>query len=75
MRCSDMLGIESEVTALSFDLACSERLLEFDNKREFERLKAFKNAIKEAVSEMFGNKPNETENDAENDDQNEDDLL
>lgn len=74
-RCSDLIGIESEVTALSFDLACSEKLLEFENKRDFERAKLAKEMMKEAIGEaLLGVKPPER-NEPENDDINEDDVL
>lgn len=63
MRCSDLLGVASETAALDLDLACSLRLLEFDNKREFERLRGFKNAVKEAVAELLSGKSNDAEND------------
>jgi hypothetical protein len=38
-RASKLLGIEGEVCALNFDLACTLRLLRFDNERENERFK------------------------------------
>lgn len=65
MRCSELLGVDHELAALDLDLACSLRLLEFDNKREYERLQGFKNAVKEAVAELFGGKSNDPENDDE----------
>lgn len=63
VRCSELLSIASETAALDLDLACTLRLLEFDNKREYERLQGFKNAVKEAVAELFGGKSNDPEND------------
>lgn len=74
-RCSALLGIESEVTALSFDLACSDALIEFENKRDFERAKLAKEMMKEAIGEaLLGVKPPDR-NEVENDDIDEDDVL
>jgi hypothetical protein len=39
--------------ALDFDLACSYRLMEYDNQRELERFKAHREAVKQAISEAF----------------------
>lgn len=60
---------------MDFDLTCSMRLLEFENKRELERLKSFKNAIKAAVSELFGAAPSESEDDDSDGEINENDVL
>jgi len=50
-----MLSVSvGEAAALDFDLACTQRLLQFENKREYQRLKAFKQMVKEAVNELFG---------------------
>jgi hypothetical protein len=38
-RPSEILGIENEIVALDFDLACSLRLLEHDNEAETDRFK------------------------------------
>lgn len=74
MRCSDLIGIGSETAALDFDLTCSMRLLRFDNKREHDRLKAFKGAIKQAVAELFGAAPPDDDSDPETE-ENEADLV
>jgi hypothetical protein len=74
-----MIGIESELAALDFDLACAMRLLRFDNQREFDRLKAFKLVIKEAFAEtlgaLFGVAPTGGENGDEPAELSEDDVL
>lgn len=75
MRCSQLIGITAETAALDFDLACSYRLLAFENKREFARLKAFKQMMKEAVGELFGAKPPEADDDGEWPTLSEDDIL
>lgn len=74
-RPSEIFGIESELAALDFDLACTQRLLQFDNKREFDRLKAFKEAIKEAIGELLGATPPSVEIETENGEIPESDLL
>jgi hypothetical protein len=51
------------------------RLLEFENKRELERLKSFKLAVKSAVAELFGAASNESENDDSDGEINEEDVL
>lgn len=38
-RPSDLLEIETSLTALNFDIACSLRLMQFENEREQERFK------------------------------------
>jgi hypothetical protein len=38
-RPSEILGIENEIVALDFDLACTLRLLEHDNDAETDRFK------------------------------------
>lgn len=38
-RPSDLLEIDNPTTALNFDIACSLRLLQFENEREQERFK------------------------------------
>jgi hypothetical protein len=38
-RPSEILGIENEIVALDFDLACTLRLLEHDNEAETDRFK------------------------------------
>ena len=45
-RPSRLLGIRGEVCALDFDLACTLRLLRFDNERELARFKT--------LAAMFG---------------------
>lgn len=54
---SEILGIKSPSVALDLDLACSMRLLTFDNDREIDRQKLFKQSVKEAVAELLGLKP------------------
>lgn len=68
-RASQIAGITSETAALDFDLACSMRLLQFENKREHDRMKAFKYAVIEAVAELFGGKSSDTTGDDEIDDE------
>jgi len=74
-----LIGVESRTAALDFDLTCSYRLLRFENKREFDRLKAFKIIMREAVAEALGTKPIEPDNDTENghekDEMDDDDVL
>lgn len=74
-RCSVLIGVESPTLALNLDLACSHRLVRFENKREFDRLKAFKQMMKQAIAEaIFGAKPPE-ENDPDPEEIDEDDVL
>lgn len=62
-RCSQLLGVRSRNAALQLDLACSMRLVEFENKRTITFLKGFKAMFIEAVAEVLGAKPADTEND------------
>lgn len=51
-RPSAIIGLDPALAiSLDLDAACSYSLLEFDNKREYERLGAFAHVMKLAVSE------------------------
>lgn len=63
VRASSLLNLDQTSTiAFSFDLACSKRLLDFENEKERMRFKTmrsiFKLAMKEAINEaIFGAQP------------------
>ena len=73
-RCSELIGVSDPPTALDLDLTCSFRLQQYENKRDFERLKAFKEAVKEVIGEILGDKPSAASSDTESE-ISEDDIL
>lgn len=61
-RPSEIAGIEPHLAAaFDLDASCSYALLEFDNKRDFDRLGSFgrimKLAVTEAIHEALGGDP------------------
>jgi hypothetical protein len=54
-RPSELLGIQNEITALDFDLACTLRLLEHDNEAETDRFKI----LAKMLGAEVGEKPTE----------------
>jgi hypothetical protein len=78
VRCSEIIGVSSRLAAIDFDLACAYRLLQYENQREMDRLKAFKvvmrSAVMEAVGVLFGGQELKDDDD-ENADLSDDDVL
>lgn len=75
VRPSTLIEIESRTLSLDFDLACTNCVLEFENKREIDRLKMSKNMMIEAIGIALGTiKPPEPEDDQEQE-LSEDDVL
>jgi hypothetical protein len=53
-RASRLLNVDqTSSAALSLDLACTQRLLEWENEREFRRLKLNRKLMRSAVSEAI----------------------
>jgi hypothetical protein len=82
-RASRLLNLDQfSSSALALDLACTKRLLDFENEKERLRLKAqriiFKQAMKEAIAETLFNAqpPSDDDEDDESETQpSEDDVL
>lgn len=53
-RPSDLIGVDDETLALNFDLACSNRLLQFENKRDYKRLESLIKSLYVMVAGFFG---------------------
>lgn len=76
VRPSTLIEIESRTLSLDFDLACTNCVLEFENKREIDRLKMSKNMMIEAIGIALGTiKPEPEQDDDENIELSEDDVL
>lgn len=61
VRPSDLLDIADKTDALDFDFACNLRMLNYENEKEFGRLKIYKIQFKNALSEWWNNQPDSLE--------------
>ncbi len=78
-RPSEIVQIESEITALDFDLTCTLRLATYDNQREVDRLEAsgkmMEYAVAKAVASLLGHKVDDDDDDSEGGPISEEDVL
>lgn len=80
-RASSLLGVEQRSSAaLSFDLACEQRLFEWENDREWRRAKLHRKMMRAAVAEgivmyMGGEVPKGDDDELDDEKVSDDDLL